>query len=1086
MSMSGTRRGTDASSRKPGAKIVPLLSAIILSLGYGTGGTRAADLFGDGAFSSYQADVKNGEYLANAAGCVGCHAAGEDTSLLSGGRQLDTYIGTFFVPNITAHANGTGGWSNSQYLNAVINGLAPDGRNYYPVFPYAAYAGMKPEDVLDIKAYIETLPQSDAASERHEVSFPYNLNSTISLWKRGNLTTPAFQPGDGSQMSRGRYLVETVGGCGECHTPRSLTWGLSADEALTGEKGINGELAPDISTARMTGLSHPDVFSKDFLDKGLKLSGSPVTSPLKRNMVKGLAVLTDEDRLAMLAYLTGREQEVKKVELSATATCRADSGGAALPAGDLASKADDFVGRYCRNCHGLGESAQGSFPAGDLASIARNPAFVTPGNRMQSLLYTSVSSGRMPYGQSPSDEELEALGAWIESLDTAEISAEPAPAARLRPIRHWKDQAELALRDLSVVDERDRPFIRYYTFLNLYNGVHPCEDMDAFGRRLDLYRAGFRKLLNSVSQGPRLVMPDPVEGANNLLFRVDIRDFKWDVERWSKLAETYPYGYAPENDPALRALSDQTGAQLPIMRADWFMANASRPEMYHMLLDLPENIGDLERAMGVDVNANIERLAVARGAFLEGSSGVSDHNRLLERHDLPGGGYYWKSYDFAGSREAQSLKLHPHGPAEIAPLADGLEPFEHDGGEMLFTLPNGLQGYYLSTAAGDRIDRGPTAIVSFRQRPIGKGIDIINGRSCMSCHSDGIISKRDQLRAHLETSALFSLDQRDTLLRMYVEQTELDRLYDQDRKVFIDALAKIEATEVAPDGTVKSRSGPGKEEVVTWFADFYEADLDAEMLAAEFEMSLEDFEKAIQRVQDPTARSFAIDWINQTRAGVRVPRFEVEEQFARLIKPVLNLDPLTHPGRVETTGLLPASYKDASYRDDGYREDESAVALKLRVDVANTDVFVDENLSFRVTANNACELQIFYVEADGNVEIIPDAMIGDPVLHPGQPRIIPDPAVGALVFDTPAHDETLVLNCREGGLGNHRLSAAEARKLVRATRQPPSRGLAVKLFEKNRTELAAQSLPQAKGQTLAPPRQTSAVHMVTFNVQARN
>ncbi|WP_099554987.1 hypothetical protein [Hartmannibacter diazotrophicus] len=1040
---------------------------------------QARDLFGADAFATYAPNVDNGRYMANAAGCVGCHASGEDTNLLSGGRKIESYIGTFHVPNITSDSRGTGGWSNADYLNAVINGVAPDGRNYYPVFPYAAYAGMKPEDVLDIKAFIETLPTSDAPSALHEVSFPYNLDSTIALWKRGNFETPAFQPGDGSQMSRGRYLVETVGACGECHTPRTLTYGLDQELALTGEKGIDGELAPDISKSRMTGLADPGLFTDAFIDDHKKLSESPVTSPLKRNLLKGLSVLTEDDRRAMLAYLTGKPQEVKKIEMSNQASCKLASAGAPAPSDGLAVKADDFVGRYCRNCHGLGESAQGSFPAGDLASIARNPAFVTPGDRSKSLLYTSVASGRMPYGASPPDEDVEALGAWIDGLNVSAAAAPPAEPERSRPIRNWRDETEKALRDLSSLDERDRPFIRYFSFLSLYNGVFPCEDDEAFARRLDLFGAGFRKLLNSVSLGERLIVPDAVDGSGDLLLRVDIRDFKWDAGQWERLSADYPYGYAPANDPSLLALARSAGTDLPIMRADWFMANASRPEMYHMLLDLTDNIADLETRLGVDVAENIRNLKVARAAFNEGSSGVSDHNRLLERHDTTRGGYYWKSYDFAGSRDLQSLKLHPHGPPDIGPLQDRLESFHHDGGEMLFTLPNGLQGYYLSTAAGDRLDRGPTSIVSFRQRPIGKGIDIINGRSCMSCHSDGIISKRDQLRSHIEASSLFTLAQRDTLLKMYVDQETLDGLYDKDRALFVDALGKIGATEVAPDGSIKSRSGPGKEEIVTWFADFYEAEMDADMVAAEFEMTVDDLEKAIQRVRDPMARSLAIDWINQTKGGVKVPRFEVEEQFARLVKPLLDLEPLRggeHDEEAETVAMLP-DYKDADYRDDGYDTEPGASgALKLSLRVRNTDVFVDEQLTFEVVANKACELQIFYVEADGNVEVIPQEMIGEPFLKPGVPRTIPNPAVGALVFDTPAHDETLLLHCKEGGLGHDRLSAEEARRLVKSSHQPPGRGLAIKMFE-NTKKAAPKQVAEPAG---------SAIHMVSFNVKDRH
>ncbi|MCO6184651.1 c-type cytochrome [Rhizobium sp. L1K21] len=1046
-------------------------AALVLLLAV-SGSAQARDAFSDDAFSTYEPNVANGEYMAKAAGCLACHASGEDLTLLSGGREIETYVGKFFVPNITASSSGTGGWSNAQYLNAVINGTAPDGRNYYPVFPYNAYAGMKPEDVLDIKAYIETLKPSDSPSKRHEVSFPYNLDSSISAWKMANFDTPAFQPGDGSQMSRGRYLVENVGACGECHTPRTLTYGLDEENALSGNKGVDGEVAPDISVSKMAGLGDASVFVTNFIDKEQKLSGSPVTSPLKRAMLEGYKTLTQDDRRAILAYLSGRPQKTPDI---AQASCSQASAQPLTLDSDVAAKADDFVGRYCRNCHGLGESNEGSFPAGDLNSIARNPAFVTPGNRASSLLFTSVSSGRMPYGTKPSADEIEALGAWIDGLDRAQVSAKVAPPPRNRPIIGWRSHVENALRDLTDIDERDRPFIRYFSFQQLYNGVFPCESEADFARRLDLFQAGFRKLVNSVSLGERVVNPQPVEGTGDRVLRVDIRDFKWSESQWDQLVADYPYGYAPENDPSLTTLARETTTRLPIIRADWFMANASRPEIYAVLLDLPDNVEALERRIGVDAARNIHDLKVIRGAFTEGFSGVSDHNRLLERHDSLSG-YYWKSYDFIGSSGIHSLKLHPHGPRDIGQLPDGLEPFTHDGGEMLFTLPNGLQGYYLTDGVGKRIDRGPTTVVSFRQRPIGKGVEIINGRSCMTCHADGTIAKRDQLRTHIESSTLFNLDQRETLLRMYVDQIELDKAYAEDRDLFISALSKINATEKAPDGSLKSISGAGGEEIITWFADFYEADMDENMLAAEFDMTLDEFKEAIQRVRDPMSRAVAIDWINQLEAGIKVSRSEVEDQFPNLVKAVMNLEPLRLQGaepELLASAQLPL-YKTASYRDDGYDATPgTAAALKLSIMVDKTNVLVGERLTFDVVANQACELQILYVEADGNVELIPQAMIGDPFLQPGVPRTIPDASVGELVFDTPAEDETLVLNCKVGGLGSSRMSAEEARAIIASSFQPPKRGLAVKMFENN----AKAVLQSAKEPSLA------AINMLSFNVR---
>jgi len=410
---------------------------------------------------------------------------------------------------------------------------------------------------------------------------------------------------------------------------------------------------------------------------------------------------------------------------------------------------------------------------------------------------------------------------------------------------------------------------------------------------------------------------------------------------------------------------------------------------------------------------------------------------------------------------------------------------------MIFSLPNGLQGYYLATNKGERLDRAPTSIVAFRQRPIGKGIDIINGRSCFDCHADGIIAKRDQLRSYIEQSPNFSMTQRQVLLETYVAQAELAQSYKQDQAKFAHALAQIDATEKAPDGSLKSMTGPGKSEIITWYADLYDDDLDAEALAAEFDMTPTEFNQAIQSVQDTQVLKIGLDWITQLKGGSKIPRFEVEEQFPKLAKAILGVDPLetkteqsastneSDSGGTKTAKADPSTpdYKDADYRDDAFKDDPSkATKLTLSVDVKKTNVLVDERLAFHVTANHACELQIFYVEADGNVEVIPQSMIGDKFLDAGKPRLIPAEDSGELVFDTPAANETLLLFCREGGLGNQRLSAADARKLVKKSGQPAARGLAIQLYEQNKAE--AKKDTKLKG--------ASAINMVTFNIKEKS
>jgi mono/diheme cytochrome c family protein len=1069
-------------------------------------GASARDPFAEDAFATYTADPENGKALFNAAGCGACHGSGDNTELLSGGMEMQTAIGKFFAPNISAHPNGIGGWSNAAFLNAVMIGLDQEGNNLYPVMPYTSYGGMKPEDVLDIKAYIESLPQSDAASKEHEIAFPFSRQTTITLWKRSHFTVPAYQPREETQMERGRYLVENVGGCGDCHTPRTTTYGLDLARAYEGEKGLTGAVAPDITKARMSGLASHAVFTKGLIDEGKKLSGSPLSDPVMRRIAHGLSTLPDEDKQAMYAFLSDREiPKEAPVEQSQTAVCSESTPEAALSAGggsaELASAADAFIGKYCRNCHGPGESSQGSFPSGDLASIAANPAFVTPGDASKSLLYTSVTSGRMPLGKRPDDAEVQSLGDWVNSLNKEAIptAVSAMKAERSRPMLRYLDFVELALRDISKIDEHDQPFMRYFSYRDQYNGMMSCESHETFLKRMKVLAGGFKKLLNSLSYGPDLVLPEEVDGSDGLLVRVDLRDLEWSADDYNFLINEYFYGVDPSSDAQLHSLAKATETQLPIMRVDWFMSNGARPKVYNRLMKLPTNILELEKRFGVNVDQNIERRRIVRAGFADGSSGVSDHNRMLERHDMPFGGYYWKSYDFAGDVGRQVLKRFPAGPEGVR-LKAGLEPFEHDGGEMIFSLPNGMQGYYLSTNKGDQLDIGPTAIVSFRKRPIGKGVEIINARSCFDCHFDGILSKRDQLREHIQTSTLFSKDQQDELLAVYVPQEELNEVYKRDTERFVAALDRLGITETTAGGGKTGLKAPGGAEIFTYFADKYEDELNFEQLAAEFDMTPEQFASDIRRLTDINALRIGIDWVATLESGATVPRVEVEEQYAFMLEPLQQLRPLKRGVNAEasananyqepvqkqeqavdnsyqqpTTGQATGGDQYAAAANTGYvvpayKQEDKAQAdkLKLALHVSSTNAKVGDYLSFELSTNNACELQVMYVEDTGNVEIIPDVMIGNTTLNAGERRLIPQPGTGTLTFDTPSAGETMIAVCRSGGLGDQKLTAEKARELVANSHQPPTRGLAINLTDKAAKDNGA-----------------SGVQMVTFEIKAQ-
>src|SRR5262249_28627978 len=178
--------------------------------------------------------------------------------------------------------------------------------------------------------------------------------------------------------------------------------------------------------------------------------------------------------------------------------------------------------------------------------------------------------------------------------------------------------------------------------------------------------------------------------------------------------------------------------QLSHVRADWFMATAARPPLYHDVLQLPSTENELQQQLHIDVQENIRQERVVRSGF--NGSGVARNNRVIERHESPYRAY-WGSYDFADNAGPHTLFAHPLGPG----VDSG--SFRHDGGEIIFDLPNGLHAFMLVDARGRRLDKAPLAIVSDPRRP-DRAVE--NGVSCMTCHARGFIPKSDQVRTHRE------------------------------------------------------------------------------------------------------------------------------------------------------------------------------------------------------------------------------------------------------------------------------------------------------------------------------------------------
>ena len=254
-----------------------------------------------------QGDAKRGQYLAKAGGCMACHTENKkDAKPFAGGRALKTPFGTFYGPNITPHPEaGLGSWSEADFMRAMHMGVRPDGAHYFPAFPYSSFTKITDSDLRDLWAFLRTLPPSGRANQAHDVRPPYNLRILVAGWKRLFFTPGPYisDPARPAAVNRGAYLVQALGHCGECHTPRNSLGGPNLDRFLGGaKKTADGEGgAPNLTPTRLKKLSDGEL--KDLLQTGLTADGDVVSEAMGEVIRNTTSQLTLEDLAAMMAYL---------------------------------------------------------------------------------------------------------------------------------------------------------------------------------------------------------------------------------------------------------------------------------------------------------------------------------------------------------------------------------------------------------------------------------------------------------------------------------------------------------------------------------------------------------------------------------------------------------------------------------------------------------------------------------------------------------------------------------------------------------------------------------------------------------------
>jgi mono/diheme cytochrome c family protein len=253
-----------------------------------------------------QGDPAKGKLVFAAGDCASCHASvGQpDRFRLGGGLALASPYGTFRVPNISMDkVDGIGSWQARDLANALLSGVSPAGKHYYPSFPYSSYAKMTVGDVGDLMAFLRTLPAVSGKAPPHDLALPFRIRRFVGFWKLLYFDRKpiAPDPSRGDSWNRGRYLVESLGHCAECHSSRDLFGGIKPKTRFAGGKDPEGVgYFPNITPSRIGDWSEQQI--AEVLKTGNTPNHGRVGSSMT-DVVTNTAMLPQSDRDAMAVYI---------------------------------------------------------------------------------------------------------------------------------------------------------------------------------------------------------------------------------------------------------------------------------------------------------------------------------------------------------------------------------------------------------------------------------------------------------------------------------------------------------------------------------------------------------------------------------------------------------------------------------------------------------------------------------------------------------------------------------------------------------------------------------------------------------------
>ncbi|MBN9041285.1 MAG: aldehyde dehydrogenase [Rhizobiales bacterium 62-47] len=362
------------------------------------------------------ATIARGQQLAALGDCAVCHTA-DGGVVNAGGRPLQTPFGTIFATNITPDVEtGIGAWSYPAFERAMRQGIHRDGRHLYPAFPYNHFAKTSEADLQALYAYLMAQPAVRQENRDNALAFPFNLRPLMAGWNLLFHTPAPFvtDPAKSDIWNRGAYLVEGLGHCGACHTPRNAL-GAEKTKAHLAGGFADGWDAPPLTSLSQAPISWSEDEFFNYLRSGISTFHGVAAGPMGP-VVKELAALPDSDIRAMAVYLASYNPDAPTAAAQQALAAKLETITSARPVTASSQGARIYDGA-CAVCHEVG----GPELFGSRPSLALNSNLhsATPGNLLQVILHginapVSGDLGTMPgFANSLDDRQVSELASYL-------------------------------------------------------------------------------------------------------------------------------------------------------------------------------------------------------------------------------------------------------------------------------------------------------------------------------------------------------------------------------------------------------------------------------------------------------------------------------------------------------------------------------------------------------------------------------------------------------------------------------------------------------------------------------------------------